>query len=65
MSRTKETKFQPTDLVEAIQPCAITVDGQDYVFNPGKQRIRASHPAVQSNPAMFQKIDLGHGDQAA
>jgi hypothetical protein len=50
-------KFEPHQLVEAVQPCFITVEGVTYSFNPGKGRIRADHPAVKSNPDAFQALD--------
>ena len=53
----KKKTFKPGQLVEAVQPCFITVDEVTYSFNPGKQRIRADHPAVVSNPDAFQALD--------
>ena len=53
----KKKKFEDDQLVEAVQPCWVTVDGVSYSFNPGRQKIRASHPAVRSNPDAFQAVD--------
>jgi len=57
MALSSKKKFDKEQLVEAVQPVAVTVEGIDYIFNPGRQRIRASHPAVVSNPELFQAID--------
>ena len=61
----KTEKFRDDQLVEAVQPCFITVDGLTYSFNPGRQRIRANHPAVKSNPDAFQAIDTSDEKPAA
>jgi len=57
----KRSKFKPGQLVEPIQAIAIDVevDGvmQSHVFNPGRSRVRADHPAVQSNPNAFKALD--------
>jgi hypothetical protein len=57
----KRSKFKPGQLVEPIQPVAIDVevDGvfQSHVFNPGRSRVRADHPAVRSNPDFFKALD--------
>jgi hypothetical protein len=59
----KQQKFRPTQMVEPIQPCAIEVDGIPYNFNPGYSRIRADHPAVQSNPDLFKALDTETEDE--
>jgi transcription antitermination factor NusG len=58
-------KFKPGQMVEAVQPCFIDVDGVTYSFNPGRQRVKAEHPAVQSNPDAFQALDQGDSEKPA
>lgn len=61
----KTKKFRDDELVEAVQPCFITVEGITYSFNPGKQRLRGNHPAVKSNPDAFQAVDPKPAGDAA
>lgn len=53
----KKPKFRDDELVEAVQSCSIDVEGVTYDFNSKSKPVRASHPAVKSNPDLFQAID--------
>lgn len=57
----KDQQFEPGQMVEAIQPCSMDVDGIAYVFNPGT-RISSDHPAVKASPQLFQALDQPHAD---
>ena len=60
----RKQKFEPDQWVEAIQAMSLDVDGITYDFNSKSRPVRASHPAVQSNPDMFQALDPRPGYEA-
>jgi hypothetical protein len=52
-----KNKFHPRQLVKAKQSCSLDVDGTPYTFNSKSQPVKADHPAVQSNPELFEPVD--------
>jgi hypothetical protein len=53
----KQQKFHPRQLVKVTQACSIDVDGVEYTFSHKSDPVRAEHPAVKSNPDLFEPVD--------
>lgn len=54
--RTK-TRFNPKEWVRAKQSCSVQVGDDEYTFSSKSQPVKGNHPAVMSNPDLFEQID--------
>ena len=56
MPRLKQP-FNPKQWVRAKQSCSIQVDQDEYTFTSKSQPVKGNHPAVLSNPDLFEAVD--------
>ena len=57
MPRVKQAAFNPKQWVRAKQSCSIQVDRDEYTFTSKSQPVKGNHPAVLSNPDLFEAVD--------
>jgi hypothetical protein len=55
--KTKPHKFHAKEWVRASQSCSIQVGPDEYTFTSRSQPVKGDHPAVKSNPGLFEPVD--------
>lgn len=54
----RQRKDPASEILEAVESGAVSVDGVDYAVVRGRTRIRVSHPLAAAAPHLFKPIEL-------
>lgn len=60
MGRPRNHPFHSKEFVRAKQSCSIQVGDAEYTFSSKSQPVKGDHPAVKSNPGLFEPVDPDH-----
>ena len=65
MGRPRNNPFNPREFVRAKQSCSIQVGADEYTFTSKSQPVKGNHPAVLSNPDLFEAVDSDYQPPSA